>query len=69
MKTIVEGNQEITLDKYHAPTAAAMKSYNETSMEANKVMGTYVSVPDKCCQRNSLQTLRCAPQLRAFHLC
>ena len=43
-KTIIDGKKEITIGKYHAPTAQAMKSYNDGSIEANKVMGTYVSV-------------------------
>ena len=43
-KTIIDGKKEITIGKYHAPTAQAMKTYIDGSIEANKVMGTYVSV-------------------------
>ena len=43
VKSYVEGKTEVTLNKYIASTAPAMKSYEESETSANKVMGTYVS--------------------------
>ena len=45
VKSYVEGDNQVTLTHYIAPTTSAMSSYEASQTAANKVMGTYVSYP------------------------
>jgi hypothetical protein len=44
VKTYMDGQSEVTLHHYIAPTTHALGSYEAAQKAANKVMGTYVSL-------------------------